>query len=39
MSTVETSRSGSVAVVRFGEPPVNSLGLATDMVTALEAHE
>jgi 3-hydroxyacyl-CoA dehydrogenase len=29
MSTVETSRSGPVAVLRFGEPPVNSLGLAT----------
>ncbi len=34
MSTVETSRSGSVAVVRFGEPPVNSLGLATRQALA-----
>ena len=29
MPTVETSRSGPVAVIRFGEPPVNSLGAAT----------
>ncbi len=29
MSTVETSRSGPVAVIRFGQPPVNSLGAAT----------
>ena len=29
MSTVEIIRSGPVAVLRFGEPPVNSLGLAT----------
>jgi len=37
MSTVETTRSGPVAVLRFGEPPVNSLGLATrrGLATAL----
>jgi 3-hydroxyacyl-CoA dehydrogenase len=29
MSAVTTSRQGSVAVIAFGEPPVNSLGLAT----------
>ncbi|MCX7057428.1 MAG: 3-hydroxyacyl-CoA dehydrogenase NAD-binding domain-containing protein [Proteobacteria bacterium] len=29
MTIVETSRSGPVAVIRFGEPPVNSLGAAT----------
>ncbi|MEI8296576.1 MAG: enoyl-CoA hydratase-related protein, partial [Pseudomonadota bacterium] len=29
MTSVETSRSGPVAVIRFGEPPVNSLGAAT----------
>ncbi len=29
MTTVETSRSGPIAVIRFGEPPVNSLGAAT----------
>ena len=39
MSSVQTSRQGPVAVIRFGEPPVNSLGLATRraLAAALDA--
>lgn len=39
MTTVETTRSGPVAVLRFGEPPVNSLGLRTrqDLAAAFRA--
>ncbi len=39
MSTVSTSRQGSVAVISFGEPPVNALGAATrrGLVDALDA--
>jgi 3-hydroxyacyl-CoA dehydrogenase len=39
MSTVESIRQGSVAVLQFGEPPVNSLGSATrrDVAFALES--
>jgi 3-hydroxyacyl-CoA dehydrogenase len=39
MSTVETARAGSVAVIRFGEPPVNSLGAQTrrDLTAAVDA--
>ena len=39
MSSVQTSRHGPVAVIRFGEPPVNSLGHATrrDLAAAIDA--
>jgi 3-hydroxyacyl-CoA dehydrogenase len=39
MTTVTTARQGAVAVITFGEPPVNSLGAATrrDLVAALDA--
>ncbi len=39
MTTVTTTRQGPVAVIRFGEAPVNSLGAATrrDIVAALDA--
>ena len=39
MSTVLTAREGSVAVIRFGEAPVNSLGHATrrDLTAAIDA--
>jgi 3-hydroxyacyl-CoA dehydrogenase len=39
MSTVLTAREGSVAVIRFGEPPVNSFGLQTrrDLTAAVDA--
>ena len=39
MSTVQTTREGSVAVIRFGEPPVNSLGHQTrrDLTAAVDA--
>ncbi len=39
MTTVSTARQGAVAVISFGEPPVNSLGSATrrGLVEALDA--
>jgi 3-hydroxyacyl-CoA dehydrogenase len=39
MTTVTTARQGSVAVISFGEPPVNSLGTETrrELVAALDA--
>jgi 3-hydroxyacyl-CoA dehydrogenase len=39
MSTVSTSRQGSVAVISFGEPPVNPLGAVVrrELVDALDA--
>jgi 3-hydroxyacyl-CoA dehydrogenase len=39
MTTVSTTRQGAVAVISFGEPPVNSLGSATrrELVAALDA--
>jgi 3-hydroxyacyl-CoA dehydrogenase len=39
MSTVSTSRHGSVAVISFGEPPVNPLGAVVrrELVDALDA--
>jgi 3-hydroxyacyl-CoA dehydrogenase len=39
MNTVETARQGPVAVIRFGTPPVNSLGTQTrrDLAAAIEA--
>jgi 3-hydroxyacyl-CoA dehydrogenase len=39
MTSVTTTRNGSVAVIAFGEPPVNSLGHATrrDLVQAIES--
>ena len=39
MTTVTTTRQGTVAVISFGEPPVNSLGAAArrDIVAALDA--
>lgn len=36
MSTVTTVREGAVAVIRFGEPPVNSLGRDTRAALARE---
>ncbi|HUO95422.1 MAG TPA: 3-hydroxyacyl-CoA dehydrogenase NAD-binding domain-containing protein [Steroidobacteraceae bacterium] len=39
MSTISTARQGSVAVIRFGEPPVNSLGARTraELTAAVDA--
>jgi 3-hydroxyacyl-CoA dehydrogenase len=39
MSTVLTAREGSIAVIRFGEPPVNSLGRQTrrELTAAVDA--
>jgi 3-hydroxyacyl-CoA dehydrogenase len=39
MTTVTSDRQGPIAVIRFGEPPVNSLGSATrrELVAALDA--
>ena len=39
MTTVTTARQGSVAVISFGEPPVNSLGSTTrrELVAAIDA--
>ncbi len=38
MSTAESSREGTIAVIRFGEPPVNSFGAVTrrDLTEAIE---